>query len=398
MDDHILVLNAGSSSIKFAVFDADAGTDLRVQGTISGIGTTPAFEARDNAGHKLAGQLPGSVAAHGSALAWLFEWLADRQDGRLAGAGHRVVHGGERFAEPVLINASVLAGLEKLIPLAPLHQPHNLAAIRALTALQPMLPQVACFDTAFHRTQEPLAQGFALPRDITAGGVRRYGFHGLSYEYIAGVLPLHLGTRADDRVIVAHLGNGASLCAMRDRQCVATTMGFTALDGLMMGTRPGLLDPGVLIYLMREKAMSPSQIEELLYKKSGLLGVSGVSSDMRELLASREYTAHEAIDLFCYRASREIGSLLAALEGLDALVFTAGIGERSHEIRARICSRLGWLGVDIDETANRAHRALISTPQSRIAVCVIPTNEESVIARHALKVIGTGTDRNAPSA
>ena len=388
MDNRILVLNSGSSSIKFAVFDASDRPHLRLQGTISGIGGMPAFDARDKGGNALSAQLPVSVVNHETALAWLFDWLPEHLDGKLAGAGHRVVHGGERFAEPALIDDTVYAHLEALTPLAPLHQPHNLAAIRALMTLQPALPQVACFDTAFHRTQYPLAQHFALPRELTTGGIKRYGFHGLSYEYIASVLPQHLGTRADGRVIAAHLGNGASLCAMHQRKSVATTMGFTALDGLMMGTRCGAIDPGVLFYLMREKSMSLAQVEDLLYRRSGLLGVSGISSDMRELLASAEPAAREAIDLFCYRAAREIGSLTAALGGLDALVFTAGIGERSHEIRECICRRLEWLGMAIDDTANRSHRSGIDAASSRIAVCVIPTNEEAVIAQHTARAIG----------
>ncbi|HTE16135.1 MAG TPA: acetate/propionate family kinase [Burkholderiales bacterium] len=387
MNDRILILNSGSSSIKFALFGVSSLSHPLLQGTISGLGASPAFNARDDTGRALAGQLSATAVNHDAALAWLFDWLRNRQDGPLVAAGHRVVHGGEHFAEPALVTAEVYTDLEQLVPLAPLHQPHNLAAIRALMALQPSLPQVACFDTAFHRTQDALAQHFALPRELTADGIKRYGFHGLSYEYIAGVLPQYLGTHAKGRVIVAHLGNGASLCAMRNRKSAATTMGFTALDGLMMGTRCGALDPGVLLYLMREKAMSPEQIEDLLYRHSGLLGVSGLSSDMRELLASPSPEAKEAVELFCYRAVREIGSLVAALGGLDALVFTAGIGERAHTVRARICERLSWLGVAMDETANRAHHTVISNTQSRIVVGVIRTNEETVIARHTARVI-----------
>ena len=388
MPKPILVLNAGSSSIKFAVFDAVADASAQLRGDITGINGVPAFSAQDSAGVALSGQLPSAVATHEAALTWLFEWLRDFQGGSLIGAGHRVVHGGERYAEPALINAHVLAELERLIPLAPLHQPHNLAAIRALMTLHPTLPQVACFDTAFHRTQDTLAQHFALPRELTASGIKRYGFHGLSYEYIASTLPQHLGSHADGRVIVAHLGNGASLCAMHHRKSVATTMGFTALDGLMMGTRCGAIDPGVLLYLMRDKSMSPDQIEDLLYRRSGLLGVSGLSSNMRELLASGSPEANEATALFCYRAVREIGSLAAALGGLDALIFTAGIGERAHEIRAQICEGLSWLGLVIDDSANRAHHTTISSAQSRVAVCVIPTNEESMIARSTAAVLG----------
>ena len=393
MGSPILVINSGSSSIKFALIDALSKSQAQLQGTISELGGTPAFSARDHAGNALIGQLPPVALDHESALAWLFSWLRDHHDEQLAGAGHRVVHGGEHFTEPALINANVYAALEQLVPLAPLHQPHNLAAIRALMTLQPDLPQVACFDTAFHRTQDTLAQSFALPREFTASGIKRYGFHGLSYEHIAGVLPQHLAERADGRVIVAHLGNGASLCAMRNCKSVATTMGFTALDGLMMGTRCGSIDPGVMLYLMREKAMSHDQIEDLLYRRSGLVGVSGLSSDMRELLASSSPEAQEAVDLFCYRAVREIGSLIAALGGLDALVFTAGIGEGAHEVRARICNGLGWLGLEIDDEANRAHHTTINSAQSRVAVCVIPTNEAGVIARHTARVLGNTLSR-----
>jgi acetate kinase len=274
--------------------------------------------------------------------------------------------------------------------MAPLHQPHNLAAVRALMRLKPGLPQVACFDTAFHRTQPPVAQQFALPREITAGGLRRYGFHGLSYEYIAGVLPDHLGSRADGRVIVAHLGNGASLCAMHQRRSVATTMGLTALDGLVMGTRSGAIDPGALFYLMRAKGMTPDAVEDLLYRRSGLLGVSGISSDMRELLERRDPRAKEAIDLFAYRAAREVGSLAAALGGLDALVFTAGIGEHAAPVRAMICERLRWLGITPDPAANERHQTVISMPDGGVTVCVIPTNEELVIARHTRRLLTRG--------
>jgi acetate kinase len=390
MNQRILVLNSGSSSIKFAVFDANADTCPQLQGDITGLGGVPAFSARDPAGSAIGGQsspFPPAVATHDAALVWLFNWLDEHHAGNFIGAGHRVVHGGKHFSAPALVDSAVFAALNTLVPLAPLHQPHNLAAIRALMTLQPGLPQVACFDTAFHRTQDTQAQQFALPRDITASGVQRYGFHGLSYEYIARVMPLHLGDLADSRVIVAHLGNGASLCAMRNRKSVATTMGFTALDGLMMGTRCGTIDPGVLFYLMREQNMAAEQVEDLLYRRSGLLGVSGISSDMRELLASDVPAAREAIDLFCYRTAREIGSLTAALGGLDALIFTAGIGERSHDVRARICEKLRWLGLEIDDAANRAHQTTINRTESRVAVRVIPANEESVIARHTARII-----------
>ncbi len=391
MSDEILVLNAGSSSVRFALYTAEREPARVLRGIISGIGVAPGFSAEDTDGRPLPAELPAAGAApltHETALARLFDWLAERGHGdRLIGAGHRVVHGGSRYAEPALLDASALAELETLVPMAPLHQPHNLAAVRVLMQLKPDLPQVACFDTAFHRTQPALAQQFALPREITAGGVRRYGFHGLSYEFIAGVLAEHLGSRADGRVIVAHLGNGASLCAMHERKSVATTMGFTALDGLVMGTRCGAIDPGVLLYLMREKGMAPDAVEDLLYRRSGLLGVSGVSSDMRELLASRDPRAREAVELFAYRMQRELGSLAAALGGLDALVFTAGIGERAAPVRAMVCERSRWVGITLDTAANEQHRSVISAPDSRVTVCVIPTNEELVIARHTRSVL-----------
>ena len=386
MSGELLVLNSGSSSIKFALYTAAREPARLLHGIISGIGASPGFSAEDSDGRPLPAELPaaaGSPLTHDTALARLFDWLArQKTGGQLRGAGHRVVHGGERHTEPCRIDAGVLAGLEQLVPLAPLHQPHNLAAIHALKRLQPELPQVACFDTAFHRSQAAVARNYALPRELTAAGVRRYGFHGLSYEFIAGALPAHLGERAGGRVVVAHLGAGASLCAMRARQCVTTTMGFTALEGLVMGTRSGTIDPGVLLYLMREQSMTPAQVEDLLYRRSGLLGVSGLSSDMRVLLESSSPHAREAIELFCYRAAREIGSLAAALGGLDALVFTAGIGERAAAVRAAICDQSGWLGVVLDEAANRDHRAVISAPGSKVTVCVIPTDEEIVIARH----------------
>ena len=391
MDEgQILVLNSGSSSIKFALYTAARDPARVLAGTISGIGATPAFTAANADGRPLPAGLPRDTGAltHVSALTRLLDWLAARDgSSKLLGAGHRVVHGGARYAAPMRLDAAGLAALEQLVPMAPLHQPHNLAAVRVLLNLQPDLAQVACFDTAFHSTLPAAARDFALPRDITAAGVRRYGFHGLSYEYIAGVLPQHLGGRADGRVIVAHLGAGASLCAMRGRRSVATTMGFTALDGLMMGTRSGAIDPGVLFYLMRERSMSPDAVEDLLYRRSGLLGVSGTSGDMSALLANPDPRAKEAVDLFCYRAAREIGSLAAALGGLDALVFTAGIGERAAPVRAAICEQSGWLGIALDETANREHRVLINAPGSKVAVCVIPTDEEIVIAKHTRKLL-----------
>ncbi|MBS3934692.1 MAG: acetate/propionate family kinase, partial [Sulfuritalea sp.] len=304
-------------------------------------------------------------------------------DRRIVAVGHRVVHGGESYSQPIRIDDAHFSRLKDFIPLAPLHQPHNLAGIEALRAALPGVPQIACFDTAFHRSQPSIAQLFALPRRITAQGVRRYGFHGLSYEYIAAVLPQHLDAgRANGRVIVAHLGNGASMCGMVGRKSQASTMGFTAVEGLMMGTRTGALDPGVLLYLMDYDGMDAQALTHLLYKESGLLGVSGISSDMRVLLASDQPEAKEAVDLFCYRIVREIGSLAAALGGLDALVFTGGIGEHAAPVRAMVCKPLGWLGLDFDVAANAGGAECISTPASRVAALVLPTNEEWMLARH----------------
>ena len=390
MSDAILTLNAGSSSIKFALFAAGGAVPQQAEltGQIDGIGARPHLKARDRAGEVLDDlDLPlgaGTEGQHAGALEFLVRWLHAHEAGwRIAAVGHRVVHGAERYSQPIVLNDAALAVLRGFIPLAPLHQPHNLAGIDALRAHLPGVPQVACFDTAFHRTQPSLAQLFALPRRITAQGVRRYGFHGLSYEYIADVLPHHLGEGADGKVIVAHLGNGASMCAMAGRRSVATTMGFTAVEGLMMGTRTGSLDPGVLLHLMDNEGMDAKALTRLLYKESGLLGVSGLSQDMRELLASPAPEAREAVDLFCYRIVREIGSLAAALGGLDALVFTGGIGEHAAPIRERVCRPLAWLGLDLDAPANAAGTQRISLPESRVAALVIPTNEEWMIARHA---------------
>jgi len=393
MSDAILTINAGSSSIKFALFADGHAIPERPElvGQIDGIGAHPHLKARSDDGRVLDDcDLPlGDTGRHRAALAFLADWLHGHDGGRrIAGVGHRVVHGAERYSAPLRIDEAMVDILRGFVPLAPLHQPHNIAGIEAMTAALPGVPQVACFDTAFHRTQPEDAQRFALPRAITNEGVRRYGFHGLSYEYIADVLPQHLGERADGRVIVAHLGNGASMCAMKNRRSVATTMGFTALDGLMMGTRAGNLDPGVLLYLMDYKGMDAKALETLLYKQSGLLGVSGISQDMRELLASDRPEAREAVDLFCYRIVREIGSLAAALGGLDALVFTGGIGEHAAPVRASVCAALGWLGVTLDPAANAAHARRTTRADSCVTVLVLPTNEEWMIARHTAALIG----------
>jgi acetate kinase len=391
MSDAILVLNAGSSSIKFSLFERHVRPSregLICDGELDGIGHRVHFVAKDHSGASLVDQDLAESATHEDALATLLSWV-ERQlpNNPLVAAGHRVVHGGSRYTIPVQINSSVIDELRRLIPLAPLHQPHNLAAIAAISRLYPALPQVACFDTAFHHTQPEIATAFALPRSITAQGIRRYGFHGLSYEYIASVLPDVLGpTAAEGRVVVAHLGNGASMCAMRQRQSVATTMGFTALDGLPMGTRCGNLDPGVVLYLIQESGITAQAVTDLLYHSSGLLGVSGVSDDMRTLLASEDALAAKAIALFVYRIGRELGSLVASLGGLDALVFTAGIGEHAPEIRRRACEQAAWLGIELDDAANAAGAARITMPGSRTSAWVIPTNEDLMIARHTWRL------------
>jgi acetate kinase len=392
--DAILVLNAGSSSVKFSLYaDADHGERPRFRGQIEGLQGSPTFVVRD-ANNRVVHVQKWSDAgrlSHGEAIARLLEFV-NRELGatRLGAVGHRVVHGGRDFTAPVRIDAGVITALERLIPLAPLHQPHNIAPMRIIAAHSPSLPQVACFDTAFHRTQPPVARAFALPRAITERGVQRYGFHGLSYEHIASALPGLDAVAARGRVVVAHLGNGASLCAMSDGMSVATTMGFTALDGLVMGTRAGSLDPGVILYLMDELGMDAREIETLLYKESGLLGVSGISSDMRALLASDSPEAQAAIDLFVYRFRCELGSMVAALDGLDALVFTGGIGEHAAPIRERVCRDAAWLGVEVDPKANAAGGPRISAANARISAWVIPADEERVIARRTRELLGLG--------
>ena len=391
MSDVLLVINAGSSSIKFSVYAVGSGAPLalRYRGEVDGLGARPRFVAREASGGEPAAEVLGAGASHDDALRKILDWIEARTAGtEIVAAGHRVVHGGVRYAAPVVLTPDVLRELEALVPLAPLHQPHNLAPIRSLAKLKPALRQVACFDTAFHTTQAAVAQTFALPYALSEAGIKRYGFHGLSYEYIASVLGEHLGEAADGRVVVAHLGAGASMCAMHGRRSVATTMGFTALEGLPMGTRTGAIDPGVILHLMSARGMSLAAVTELLYKQSGLLGMSGVSSDVRDLLASDSPRAAHALDVFVYRVGRELGSLAAALGGLDALVFTAGIGEHAASIRARIGRDAAWLGVGLDETANDRGGPCISAPASRASAWVIPTNEELMIARHTLATAG----------
>jgi len=387
----VAVLNAGSSSVKFSIFFQRAGElELSLRGQFEALFSRPRFVARSAAGDTVAEQTwdEGSQLGHDGALAHLIAFLRAQAGGaQLVGVGHRVVHGGLDYSQPVRVDAAVLAVLDRYVPLAPLHQPHNLAAIRAVAARAPGVPQVACFDTAFHRTNPDIAQMFALPYELHEAGVRRYGFHGLSYEYIASVLPGLDPKAAAGRTVVLHLGNGASMCALAAGRSVASTMGFTAVDGLPMGTRTGSLDPGVVLYLMDDRGMDPRAIEKLLYQQSGLLGVSGIASDMRTLLASDAPRARLAVDLFVYRIGRELGSLAAALGGLDAIVFTAGVGENSAEIRERVCRAAAWLGVEIDGPANAAGGPRISTAASRVAAWTVPTNEELMIARHTERLL-----------
>ncbi len=397
----ILVVNAGSSSLKFSLFRVDdaASLHLAARGQLDGIGTRPRLKASDGAGTPLVEReiAVAEACEVKDAVALTGAWLRAQFTGEpLLAVGHRVVHGGAEFSRPVLVDAPVLAELERLVPLAPLHQPHNLAAIRMLRETQPQIPQVACFDTAFHRAHPQLADLYALPWEYYEAGVRRYGFHGLSYEYIAAALPKVAPGIAGGRVVVAHLGSGASLCAMRAGVSVDSTMGFSTLDGVPMGTRPGGIDPGVLLYLVAQRGMPPAELEKLLYKDSGLLGLSGVSNDMRVLLASREPRARLAVDYFVYRVAREIGALAATLGGVDGLVFTAGIGENSAEIRARIVDACAWLGVTLDAEANWRGGPRISPDGSAVSAWVVPTNEELMIARHTHALVA-GAQRRDPA-
>ncbi len=385
----VLVLNAGSSSIKFSTFSlAAAAPERALRGQVAESPAGARLVARRGT-EVVADQLlaPGPLR-HADALPSLLGFIrAEAGSAGLSGVGHRVVHGGLEFMAPAVVDADTLGRLERYVPLAPLHQPHNLAAIRLLADALPGVPQVACFDTAFHRTIADVAQVYALPARFAAAGVRRYGFHGLSYEYVASVLPALDERAAAGRTVVLHLGNGSSMCAMRDCRSVATTMGFTAVEGLPMGTRSGSIDPGVLLFLQDELGYGVRDVERLLYHESGLLGMSGISADMRELLASDAASARLAVDVFVYRAGRELGSLAAALGGLDAIVFTAGIGENQPEVRERICAGAAWLGLELDREANLRHGPRISTPGSRVAAWVMPTDEELVIARHVQRLL-----------
>ncbi len=383
----LLVINSGSSSIKIALYENGTTLSPIYQGVLGGIGDRAHLRMADSHGEVLASRslTPEQSRDHHSALEVLIRWLRDRDLlAVMAAVGHRVVHGGTQFREPAVLDNRVMAELEKLCPLAPLHQPHNLEAIRAFASLCPDLPQVACFDTAFHSSQPELATRYGLPRHYHDRGIRGYGFHGLSYEYIAGEL---IAAGDPGKAVVAHLGNGASLCAMEDGRSIATTMGFSTLPGPPMGTRCGSLDPGIVLYMLEELGMSAREISHCLYHESGLLGVSGLSNDMRELLASGSDSARQAVDLFCYRIRREVGSLAAALGGLDTLVFTGGIGEHAAPVRASVCAELGWLGISLDAAANDRDEPLISGPESRVRVRAMATDEELMIARHTLAVL-----------
>ena len=398
--DGILVVNAGSSSVKFQIFGQNVSGDPQrlIKGQFDGIGTRPRLRAEARDGKPLIDKTytAQEIADVATGIGTAGNWLRETQKIELAAVGHRVVHGGPDYDRAVVINKEVLKRLEQFSSLAPLHQPNNLAPISTLLAKRPELLQVACFDTAFHRSHGPLADHYAIPERFYQEGVRRYGFHGLSYEYIAGRLPELNPALARGRVIVAHLGSGASMCALKNGRSIESTMGFTALDGLPMGTRPGQIDPGVLLYLIAQKGMSTKEVENLLYRESGLKGLSGVSNDMRELGASASPAAAFAIDYFVYRVALNAGMLAAALNGLDAFIFTAGIGENSASIRARVSEQLAWLGVEFDAAANKAGGPLISKPHSKVAAYVIGTDEELMIARHTVSFLtGQATSRSA---
>lgn len=398
MTDAVLTLNIGSSSIKCAVFEAGDAASRLADAEISDIGGRPvfrSFEGRETAPREWA-DIDDFPAGHDALTGWLLDWIARKFPSlTIVAAGHRIVHGGCAYAEPVLLTPDVLDALTAIVPLAPDHQPFNLAGVRIAAEHWSEIPQIGCFDTAFHRTQPRIAQLYGLPRELTNDGIIRFGFHGLSYEHIAETLPAHAGARADGRVIVAHLGHGASMCALVGRKSQATSMGFTALDGLIMGRRCGALDPGVILHLMRTRNMNADEIEELLSRKSGLLGVSGLSSDMRVLLKSDNPHAKEAVDLFVYRAAREIGALAAIVGGLDILVFTGGIGENAAEIRARLSSACAWLGAKIDDKENEKGVARISADRSAVDIFVLPTDEERVIAQSVNQLISSQPRRRS---
>ncbi|CCM76086.1 acetate/propionate family kinase [Rhizobium mesoamericanum] len=387
--DTILVVNAGSSSLKFEVFLVASSMQRLVKGQVEGIGTAPHLTIKSAGGERLTSEnYPlEAVPDLPAAMRLVGEWLRERQDGRLIAVGHRVVHGGPNHSRPARVNAELLRELEQYAPLAPLHQPNNLAPIRVLLERQPQLPQIACFDTAFHRGHDPMTDHYAIPAHYFDEGIRRYGFHGLSYEYIAGKLGEIAPAISKGRIVVAHLGSGASMCALYRGGSVESTLGFTALDGLPMGTRCGQIDPGVLLYLLQQHGMTAPQLQDLLYKESGLKGLSGISNDVRDLLASDEAGARLALDHFVHRIGLNAGALTAALGGLDAFVFTAGIGENSPAMRARIAKKLEWVGAFLDQARNEAGDLLVSSDDSKVAIYVVPTDEELMIARHTLALI-----------
>jgi acetate kinase len=388
MAQGILVINAGSSSIKFAGYRSAGSSEPEFlgKGQVEGLRTEPKFTCKDAQGTLLGEHRWSAPVTHSTALDYIIEWLEENAaEVRMGAVGHRVVFGGSIYTGPTFVDDRVITEIEKLVPFFPLHLPHNLASIRALMEQHPQVPQVVCFDNSFHSTQPRIAQLYALPRRMTDQGIRRYGFHGLSYEYIARRLPDYVPEAS--RVVVAHLGSGASMCAIRDGESVECTLGFSALDGLPMGTRTGSLDPGVILYLMQALDMDAGAIEQLLYKESGLLGVSGVSNDMRDLLASKDPHAQEAVELFVYQIAKQLGALAATLQGLDALVFTAGVGEHAAAIREHVCHQAAWLGIRLDATANEGHGPRISTEDSRVSAWVIPTDEERMIAMHTAALI-----------
>ena len=391
MQQSILTINAGSSSVKFALFELAEHINEKaaISGQIDGIGTAHVrLVAKDNTGTRIVDQALPAGADHATSFDQLLHWFSSSaKGGKIVAVGHRVVHGGDRYSHPVVLSAADLEQLAQYSRLAPLHQPHNLNGIYAIEKVLADVPQIACFDTAFHRTQSEIAQMYGLPRKYSEEGAKRYGFHGISYEYIASVLPQHC-KKADGRVIVCHLGNGASMTAMVGRKCVATTLGFSTLDGLIMGTRCGPIDPGLILHIMESKGFGVKEMTHLLYKESGLLGVSGISQDMRTLVASDKPEAKEAIELFCYRIVRELGSLAAAAGGLDAVVFTGGIGEHNPGLRSNICKQASWQGITLDEAANKSGEHRISAADSAVDVFVIPTNEECMIARHTQALLG----------
>lgn len=387
----ILVINTGSSSVKFGVYKTgQAAPHPLCRGSVVNIGSSPVFSAKgiEGVGTQSSELDSTVVTGHEESIKYVLDWIAESlSEEEMTSVGHRVVHGGTEYSSPVVIDEEILEKLIEFEKLAPLHQPYNVAGIKSIMKANPGIAQVACFDTSFHRTQSRVAEMFGLPGEFYDDGVRRYGFHGLSYEYIAGRLNDISPALADGRTIVAHLGNGASMCAIKEGKSIATTMGFSAVDGLPMGTRCGSIDPGVITYLLNEKGYEPRQLEDLLYKKSGLLGISGITNDMKVLTSSEDPWARLAVEYFVYRAQREIGSLAAALGGLDALVFTAGIGENSSRVREMICGGLGWLGAELDAEANSSNHELISSRGASTKVYVLPTNEELMIALHTEKAL-----------